>query len=341
MIHVGLVGYGSQGRRIAEAVSAQKDMRLSGVCLKEPDLSAHMAAMKGFPIYAIDKRDVQAFEKERIGVRGAISDFLAEVDVIVDAAPAGIGKKNKERFYANHKAIFQAGESFDVADIPVFISKFTCATAKKAKYARIPTPHTVALTRVLEPLDACFSVEEVLCTFVNVGSEPMHASLGPVDTIASEKPNTLQLIKDEIDYVMPKHVILSSFRVPSILLSVASIVLRLKEKAILNDVKAMLNKNARTVLLKGEKGLNSTDSIFEYFRRAVRASGDIYEVCVWNEQIEVTNDKVKLVQAFDPHCVQTPEIIDAIRVLTSEEELEESFKRTNEALKLLRPGTYP
>ena len=49
-IKVALVGYGSQGTRIASAVSAQEDMELVGVCLKEPDVSAMMAFRKGFPI---------------------------------------------------------------------------------------------------------------------------------------------------------------------------------------------------------------------------------------------------------------------------------------------------
>jgi glyceraldehyde-3-phosphate dehydrogenase/erythrose-4-phosphate dehydrogenase len=76
-------------------------------------------------------------------------------------------------------------------------------------------------------------------------------------------------------------------------------------------------------------------------RRTGRTSGDIYELCIWDEQIEIANNKLKLVQAFDPHCVQTPEVIDAIRALVGEEKMEESFKRTNEALRLLKPGKYP
>lgn len=340
-IKVGLVGYGSQGRRIAEAISAQKDMKLVGVCLKEADLSARLAAMRELPIYVINWEDVQNFKNAKIEVKGSIFDFLSKVDVVVDATPAGIGKKNKEIFYSEHKAIFQAGEPFDVADIPVFISKITYETAKKAKYVRIPTPYTVALMRVLEPLNEKFCVEEVHCTFIRAGSEPMQASLGPVDTIVPDKMSILKLIRDEIRQVMPNPITLSSFKVPSILLSVATIVVRLKKKASLNDVKDVLGKDARMIVIKGDEGLYSTDSVFEFIRRAGRPSGDIYEVCIWDEQTEITNDKLKLVQTFDPHCVQTPEVIDATRALTSELEMEESFNRTNEALRLLGARTYP
>jgi len=340
-MNVCLIGYGSQGRRIAEAISAQKDMKLIGICLKEPNLSAHMATMKEFPIYVVDQKDTKRFTKERIEVGGSISDLLSEVDVVVDVTPSGVGKKNKDDFYSKHKAIFQAGEPFDIADIPVFISKIKYEAARKARYIRIPTPYTVALTRILEPLNVEFGIKEVFCTLIRSGSEPMQASLGPVDTIVPDKTNTLQLIRDEIQHVMPKPIILSSFKVPTILMSVASIAVRLKKQASLSELKNVLSKDARTIIVKGEEGLFSTDSIFEYIRRVGRSSGDIYEACLWDEQVEIANGKLRLVQAFDSHCVQTPEAIDAIRALTSEVKMEESFNRTNEALRLLGPGIYP
>jgi len=46
-----LVGYGSQGTRIAEAISAQPDFQLVGIGLKEPDIFARMAFKRGYPIY--------------------------------------------------------------------------------------------------------------------------------------------------------------------------------------------------------------------------------------------------------------------------------------------------
>lgn len=53
-IKVGLVGYGSQGTRIADAISVQKDMELAGVRLKESDIYALIAFRKGFALYLVD-----------------------------------------------------------------------------------------------------------------------------------------------------------------------------------------------------------------------------------------------------------------------------------------------
>jgi glyceraldehyde-3-phosphate dehydrogenase (NAD(P)) len=108
-IKVLLVGYGSQGTRIAEAILAQPDIQLVGIGLKVPDVSAYMASRKGFQIYVMSKEDILEFEGAGINVRGAVLDILPEVDVVVDAAPSGVGRKNKEE-YTNYsvKSVFQA-----------------------------------------------------------------------------------------------------------------------------------------------------------------------------------------------------------------------------------------
>ena len=49
---------------------------------------------------------------------GGFDDLLGEVDVMLDAAPGGIGAKNKEKYVAaGVKAVFQGGESGEVADV--------------------------------------------------------------------------------------------------------------------------------------------------------------------------------------------------------------------------------
>ena len=51
MIRVGVVGYGTIGKRIADAVSLQDDMKVVGVLKVTPDYEAKVAAMRGFPVY--------------------------------------------------------------------------------------------------------------------------------------------------------------------------------------------------------------------------------------------------------------------------------------------------
>lgn len=341
-INVALVGYGSQGRRIAEAVFRQPDMRFLGLGLKEPDLSARMAFKKGFPIYAMSSEDEAKFKQAKIEVHGLLPKVLSRVDVVIDATPTGIGKKNKE-LYSKHgvKTIFQAGEKFDIADIPVFVCQSMYKAVNGAKSVRIPSPYTVSLFRTLDPMNTNFGIKNTNCTFIMPGAEPMLGQTDPVDTIIPDKPLLLQSIKNELMQIMPKPLMLSSFRVPSIFLGVGCMFVRLGRKFSLDDVINTLSKIPRIIIVKGDYGLNATDSILEYIRRISRSFADVYEVCVWHEQIEATENTLKLVQAFDPHCVQTPEIIDAVRALAGKEGMEESFKQTNKTLGILSPGVYP
>jgi len=343
-INVGLVGYGSQGTRIASAVSAQEDMELVGICIKEPDVSALMAFKKGFPIYLVDSNYAGAFKKAGINIEGSIAGLLSKVDVVVDVTPSGVGKRNKEEFYSRYKVkcVFQAGESLEVADIPAFMSITNYEDARKAGSVRIPSPFAVSLVRVLKPLDIEFGIKHAMCTLIRPGTEPMRGHQGPVDTIVPDKPYVAhKTFQDEMRQVFPKDVVFTSLAVPSILLAVEVIVVDLERRASTEEVIDLLCRIPRSIVVRGDMGLHSTDAIFEYIRRVARPSADIYEVCIWHEHVEAINGRLKLVQAFDPHCVQTPEVIDAIRALANTTTLEKSLKLTDEALKMLTPGIYP
>jgi len=343
-INVGLVGYGSQGTRIASAVSAQKDMELVGIGLREPDISAHMAFRKGFPIYLVDSNRVEGFERTGINVQGSISDLLSRVDIVIDVTPSGVGKENKEKFYSryNVKSVFQAGEPLEVADIQAFMSIINYDEARKASSVRIPSPITVSLTRTLKPLDVKFGINHVICTLIRPGTEPMRGYQGPVDTIIPDKPYVAyKSFRNEMQQMFPKDIIFTSLMVPSMLLAVEVIVVDLERRASTENVIDLLCRVPRSIVVRSDMGLHSTDAIFEYIRRVARPSADIYEVCVWHELAEAINDRLKLVQAFDPHCVQIPEVIDAVRALANITTREKSSKLTDKALKMLRSGIYP
>jgi glyceraldehyde-3-phosphate dehydrogenase (NAD(P)) len=170
----------------------------------------------------------------------------------------------------------------------------------------------------------------------------MKGHYGPVDTIIPDRPYVAQnILREEMQQMLPKDIIFTSLAVPSILLAVEVVAIDLEQEASEEKVTDLLSRIPRTILIRSSLGLHSTDSVFEYMRRVVRPFADIYELCIWREHVEVTNCGVKLVQAFDPHCVQTPEIIDAMRALTGKVKQAESLNRTDKALKILSPGVYP
>jgi len=60
-IPVALVGFGSQGRRVAQAVTRQRDMEVIGVALSQSDLSAHLAFKTSYPVYCPNSDGAKVF----------------------------------------------------------------------------------------------------------------------------------------------------------------------------------------------------------------------------------------------------------------------------------------
>jgi len=54
MIKVAINGYGTIGKRVADAVAAQKDMKVIGVSKTRPSAEAFVAKQRGYPLYIAD-----------------------------------------------------------------------------------------------------------------------------------------------------------------------------------------------------------------------------------------------------------------------------------------------
>ena len=114
-IRVAVNGYGTIGKRVADAVSLQKDMKLVGVAANSYSWLPEVAMMKGYKVYSVG--DPTDLKNSGIEIAGSMQDLMKEVDVIIDAAPKKIGKENMEKLYKPNrvKAIFQGGEKHATA----------------------------------------------------------------------------------------------------------------------------------------------------------------------------------------------------------------------------------
>jgi len=119
-VKVGVAGYGVIGNRLAAGVAAQQDMELVGVADVAPTLAVRALAERGmpFPLFAAIPGAEHALEAAGVPASGLFDELLDDVDIMLDAAPGGIGAKNKIK-YLEHgvKAVFQGGESGEVADV--------------------------------------------------------------------------------------------------------------------------------------------------------------------------------------------------------------------------------
>ena len=64
-IKVAINGFGTIGKRVADAVDAQDDMEVVGVTKTGPSFGCELAIKKGFPLYCTfdDKERISLFEK--------------------------------------------------------------------------------------------------------------------------------------------------------------------------------------------------------------------------------------------------------------------------------------
>ena len=112
-IKVAINGYGTIGKRVADAVDAQDDMEIIGVTKTRPSFGCDLAVRKGFPLYCTfdDAERIAAFGDAGYTCHGGLSDLLAVADVVVDCSPGKVGAANKETYVkAGVKYIFQGGE---------------------------------------------------------------------------------------------------------------------------------------------------------------------------------------------------------------------------------------
>src|SRR5881296_4031092 len=88
---VAINGYGTIGKRVADAVALQDDMEVVGVSKMTPNFEARLAVEKGYALYATTKDVLPKFEKAGIKVHGVLEDMLKDADLVVDATPEESG----------------------------------------------------------------------------------------------------------------------------------------------------------------------------------------------------------------------------------------------------------
>ena len=78
MIKVAINGYGTIGKRVADAVDAQDDMEVIGVTKTGPSFGCQLAVKKQYPIFCTsdDEDRINAFSEHGYLCHGGISKLL-------------------------------------------------------------------------------------------------------------------------------------------------------------------------------------------------------------------------------------------------------------------------
>ena len=330
-IKVGLIGYGTIGKRVADAVALQKDMKLVGITGHSYDYKMEIAKLKGFKIFATD--GTEDFVKNGIKPEGDVNSLLDDVDVVVDCTPKKIGKENKEKYYLPKKlnAIFEGGEKSDVADAS-FVAQCNYNEALNKNYVRVVSCNTTGLCRTLCPLTENYGIESVHATMVRRAADPWDIYHGPINAVVPVLELPSHHGPDVQTVLHGLNVFTTAMSVPTTLMHMHSLIVDLKKKATAEEVLDMFRKTTRIRIVRNAERVRSTAEIMELAKDIGMLRGDMPEICIWEEGIGVKGKKLFYLQAIHQESDVVPENIDAIRAITGFKDGKKSMEMTNKAL---------
>jgi glyceraldehyde-3-phosphate dehydrogenase (NAD(P)) len=332
MPQVGINGYGTIGKRVADAVDQQPDLTVGGVAKTSPNYAAHHAVKRGYELYVPADRTDQ-FDDAGIETTGSIEELIDGVDVVVDACPGGIGADNRPLYEAHDTpALFQGAEDPDVADVS-FNARANFEDAIDATYARVVSCNTTGLSRLLAPLAAEYGIEKVRTTLVRRGGDPDQSSRGPINDILPDPIAVPSHHAPDVNTIFPDlDIDTLGVKVPSTLMHLHSVNVTLEEQATATAVRERLDEESRLFVIPEGTGVEGCGTLKELAKDAGRPRGDIWENCIWGESIAVEGRDLYCFQAIHQEADVVPENVDAVRAVLGLADARESVETTNEAL---------
>ncbi|ERG88960.1 MAG: glyceraldehyde-3-phosphate dehydrogenase, type II, partial [halophilic archaeon J07HX5] len=185
MLRVGVNGYGTIGKRVADAVRAQPDMTVVGVAKTRPNFEADAAIRNGYDLYAAVPDRRSAFAAAGIELAGDVEQLVAASDIVVDATPSGIGAQNVP-LYRDHDtpAILQGGEDAGLVDASfVARANYESVAAGSPELVRVVSCNTTGLSRLIAPLAETYGIEKARVTLVRRGGDPAQSGRGPINDV--------------------------------------------------------------------------------------------------------------------------------------------------------------
>lgn len=321
MIKVGIYGYGTIGKRVADAVLLQNDMILVGITANSYNFRIKSAHLKGINIYS----DIERYEhvEHAIRIAGTIDDLLSKCDVIVDCTPKGVAEKNKDKYIKhNIRAIFQGGEPDSIGKS--FVAQCNYEDCLNKSFIRVVSCNTTGLCRTLHAIDWKYGVEKVHATMIRRAADPWDIYHGPVNALVPHLVVPSHHGPDVRTVIPDMEIFTTSVSVPTTLMHLHSVTLDLDTPANIDGVVSLLSSTTRVRVVRNSDGIRSTAEIMEYAKDLGNSRGDMPDVCVWEETIGIWGNKLFYIQAVHQESDVVPENIDAIRCCMGTKDMQQT-----------------
>ncbi len=334
MIKVAINGYGTIGKRVADAVAAQKDMKVIGVSKTRPNAEAFVAKQRGYPLYIADISKKPAFEKVGLSVAGSVEDMCKAADIIVDATPGDVGATNKPLYEKlGKKALWQGGEDHEIAGFS-FNSSCNYKDAIGRQFVRVVSCNTTGLCRVIHAIDKEYGVAHVHAIMVRRGSDPGEIKKGPIDAIVLDPVSVPSHHGPDVLSVLPHiSIVTMAMIVPTTMMHMHAIRITTKKDVTKDRVIELVKNHPRMGLIKKTAGIRSTAELKEFAMDLGRQRADLYENCIFEDSIYANKTDLCFFQAIHQEADVVVENIDAIRAMMGgQKDSAASIKSTNDAL---------
>ena len=341
MFKIGVNGFGTIGRRVANAIQKQHDMKLVGISDVSPSWKSRYALMS-VPVFVsireYGKDEANQFENAKklfadsnIKPTGTILDLTEETEVIIDATPSDIGRRNKEQVYSRKKdlhAIFEGGEKASIAPV-TFNANITYKDAVGKQFIRVPSCNTTGMLRYLNSVQEVSTVKNVVINLIRRGADPGEPETGPInDYVPTKIPSHHADDVIAADKRLEGKLITYGVTVPVTLMHMHNI-LAIGNFPSRNNILESFFNNQRIVVLGGEKDAPTAGQIMDANDRR-----DLYQIVVLANTVYVHNDMLLFSAYVHQEADIIPENIDAIRASLGESDPYDSIIKTNESLDL-------
>ena len=319
-IRVAVNGYGVIGKRVADAVTKQRDMRLVGVVDVVADWRPKVALNRGMALFGAAPEHAAAMRQAGLKVTGTLEDVLGQVDVVVDCTPKRIAAKNVETYRQRGiKFIVEGGEKHSATGHS-FVAESNYASAVGRDSTRVVSCNTTSVVRTLSALKFAGLLRKARGTLLRRATDPWESHEGgimntlvPEAEIPSHQGPDAQTVDPELD------VVTMAVKVPETLAHLHYWSVEMTRAASKEEVLAAFRTSTRIALIRYADGLPALNAVKELMSDAGRPRADLYEVALWEDMLKVQGSELFYAYMVDNQAIVVPETIDAIRALTKAE----------------------
>ena len=337
MAKIFINGYGNIGRRLASALSLDKEIQFVGIAKYTADEKTKEALENRFNVY-VPKDIINKFKEKNYDIAGTLTEAIDQSDLIIDAAKEGTGYDNKKNLYEpmNKSAIFQGGEERhgdrSVAEM-IHNSRVNYDKALGRKYVIQGSCNVSGMGRIIQPLIENFG-DEIRRFDVSLIRRwaDLEDSKEVKDSIEWDKnPHHQDDVKDFIPSI---NLYVDSFKVPSRMMHLHHMLIHFKEKAPPKDVVIeTFRKEFGVAILNSAKG--TADIRKKAFQLAFQ-HGDTNMIHIHTEVLKVQDDLLKISYSDDQTGMVIPENYMLVQSMIHGCSRREAIKKTDNLFQITR-----